>query len=117
MPKYAQIVGWGKALPVRVMHNREFMAASLSVLLMSATFFAILIYVPQFMLKVLNFGSLKSGLGFLPMMGVFAGRGASAAGTITGVDARSREVTVYLDAVFDGQKEIVVPPERLTPEG
>jgi hypothetical protein len=53
----------------------------------------------------------------LPMMGVFAGRGASAAGTITGVDARGREVTVYLDAVMDGKKEIVVPPERVMPEG
>jgi hypothetical protein len=53
----------------------------------------------------------------LPMLGVFAGRGASAAGTITGVDARNRMVKVYLDAVFDGQKEIVVPPERITPDG
>lgn len=26
MPRYAQIVGWGKGLPVRVMHNREFEA-------------------------------------------------------------------------------------------
>jgi hypothetical protein len=48
------------------------MAASLSVLLMSATFFAVLLYAPQFMVKVLGYGSLKSGLGFLPMMGVFA---------------------------------------------
>ena len=54
------------------MRNREFMAASLSVLLMSATFFAILIYVPQFLVKVLGYGPLKSGLGFLPMMGTFA---------------------------------------------
>jgi hypothetical protein len=53
----------------------------------------------------------------LPMLGVFAGRGATAAGTITGVDARAREVTVYLDAGFDGQKEIVIPPERIVPEG
>jgi EmrB/QacA subfamily drug resistance transporter len=59
-------------IPRQVMRNHEFMAASLSVLLMSATFFAVLIYVPQFMLKILGYGSLKSGLGFLPMMGVFA---------------------------------------------
>jgi EmrB/QacA subfamily drug resistance transporter len=59
-------------VPADVMHNREFMAASLSVLLMSATFFAILVYVPQFLVKVLGYGPLKSGLGFLPMMGVFA---------------------------------------------
>ena len=60
---------------------------------------------------------VRVDLSGLPMMGVFAGRGASGAGTITGVDARRREVTVYLDAGFDGEKEIVVPPERVTPEG
>jgi EmrB/QacA subfamily drug resistance transporter len=59
-------------VPPDVMRNREFMAASLSVLFMSATFFAILVYVPQFLVKVLGYGPLKSGLGFLPMMGVFA---------------------------------------------
>jgi hypothetical protein len=53
----------------------------------------------------------------LPMMGIFAGRGATAAGTITGVDAHKREVKVWLDAGFDGEKEIVVPPERVIPEG
>lgn len=53
----------------------------------------------------------------LPMLGVFAGKGASAAGTIVGVDARERSVRVYLDAVFDGEKEIVVPPERVLPDG
>jgi EmrB/QacA subfamily drug resistance transporter len=64
--------GMSALIPRDVMRNREFMAASLSVLLMSATFFAILIYVPQFLVKVLDYGSLKSGLGFLPMMGTFA---------------------------------------------
>src|SRR5581483_1807767 len=53
----------------------------------------------------------------LPMLGVFAGKGASAAGTIVGVDAQARQVRVYLDAVFDGEKEIVVPPERVLPDG
>jgi ribosomal protein L21E len=52
----------------------------------------------------------------LPMLGVFAGKGASAAGTIVAVDARAREVRVYLDAVFDGEKEIAVPPERVQPD-
>src|SRR3954452_14384666 len=64
--------GANALVPRDVMRNRQFMAASLSVLLMSATFFAILIYVPQFMVKVLGFGPLKSGFGFLPMMGTFA---------------------------------------------
>jgi EmrB/QacA subfamily drug resistance transporter len=64
--------GYHALVPPDVMRNREFMAASLSVLFMSATFFAILVYVPQFLVKVLGYGPLKSGLGFLPMMGVFA---------------------------------------------
>lgn len=59
---------------------------------------------------------VRVDLAGLPMLGVFAGKGASAAGTIVGVDARERMVRVYLDAVFDGEKEIVVPPERITPD-
>jgi hypothetical protein len=53
----------------------------------------------------------------LPMLGVFAGPGTSAAGTIIGVDARKREITVWLDGGFDGEQEIVLPPERVIPEG
>jgi hypothetical protein len=50
------------------------------------------------------------------MLGVFAGKGASAAGTIVGVNARERSVRVFLDAAFDGEKELVLPPERITPD-
>jgi hypothetical protein len=60
---------------------------------------------------------VRVDLSGLPMMGVFAGRGTSAAGTITGVDQRKREIKIWLDAAFDGEKEIVVPPERVTLEG
>ena len=60
---------------------------------------------------------VRVDLAGLPMMGVFAGKGASAAGTIVGVDARAREVRVYLDSVFDGEKELVLPPERVAPDG
>jgi ribosomal protein L21E len=60
---------------------------------------------------------VRVDLAGLPTMGVFAGKGASAAGTIVGVDARAREVRVYLDAVFDGEKEIILPPERVAPDG
>ena len=59
---------------------------------------------------------VRVDLSGLPMMGIFAGRGASAAGTITGVDAGKREITVWLDAGFDGEKEIVLPPERVRAE-
>jgi hypothetical protein len=56
---------------------------------------------------------VRVDLSGLPMLGIFLGKGASAAGTITGVDAHERTVRVYLDACFDGEKEIFLPPERV----
>jgi EmrB/QacA subfamily drug resistance transporter len=62
-----------KALvPPDVLHNRVFAMASLSVLMMSAIFFAALLYLPQFMSKELGFAPLRAGAGLLPMMVVFA---------------------------------------------
>src|SRR5207249_1507634 len=60
---------------------------------------------------------VRVDLSGLPFLGVFAGTGTSAAGTIVGVNAQQRAVRVYLDASFDGKKEIVVPPERIVPDG
>lgn len=59
---------------------------------------------------------VRVDLSGLPTLGVFLGRGASAAGTIVGVNAHERVVRVYLDACFDGEKEIVLPPERVVPD-
>jgi MFS family permease len=59
-------------VPRDVLRNRIFTAAALSVLLMSAIFFSALLYLPQFMTKVLGYSALGSGAGLLPMMGVFA---------------------------------------------
>jgi hypothetical protein len=56
---------------------------------------------------------VRVDLAGLPMLGIFLGKGASAAGTITGVNAHERVVRVYLDACFDGKKEIFLPPERV----
>lgn len=56
---------------------------------------------------------VRVDLSGLPTLGIFLGKGASAAGTITGVNAHERVVRVYLDACFDGEKEIVLPPERV----
>ena len=39
---------------------------------MSAVFFASLLYLPQFMQKILGYSPLKSGVGLVPMMGMFA---------------------------------------------
>ena len=59
-------------IPRDVMANPAFRAACLATLLMSATFFAVLLYLPQFMQKILGWTPLQAGAGLLPMMGVFA---------------------------------------------
>jgi MFS family permease len=59
-------------VPDDVMRNRGFAAACFTVLMMSAIYFAALLYLPQFMAKVLNFSAIESGAGLLPMMGTFA---------------------------------------------
>ena len=62
-----------KALvPRDVLENRPFFAAGLATLMNSAIFFAALLYLPQFMQKVLGFKAIESGAGLLPMMGMFA---------------------------------------------
>ena len=59
-------------IPRDVLDNRVFVAACLTTLLMSAIFFAALLYLPQFMTKQLGYSALRSGAGLLPMMGTFA---------------------------------------------
>jgi EmrB/QacA subfamily drug resistance transporter len=64
--------GGSALVPDDVIANRAFRSACLAVLLMSPTFFVALMYLPQFMQKVLDYSPLEAGLGLLPMMGVFA---------------------------------------------
>ena len=64
--------GAGALIPRDVIANRNFRFVCLAVLLMSATFFAALLYLPQFMQKVLGYDPLEAGAGLLPMMGTFA---------------------------------------------
>jgi EmrB/QacA subfamily drug resistance transporter len=59
-------------IPADVASNRTFASACLAVLLMSVTFFALLLYAPQVMQKLMGFSALQSGLGFLPMMLTFS---------------------------------------------
>jgi len=59
-------------IPRDVIENRNFAAACLAVLLMSAVFFGSLLYLPQFMEKILGYSPLESGVGLLPLMGMFA---------------------------------------------
>jgi Na+/melibiose symporter-like transporter len=62
----------GALIPRDVIGNRDFRYVCIAVLLMSATFFAALIFLPQFMQKVLGYDPLEAGAGLLPMMGTFA---------------------------------------------
>jgi EmrB/QacA subfamily drug resistance transporter len=59
-------------VPREVMANRAFRAACLTTLCMSAVFFAVLLFLPQFMQKILGYSPLEAGAGLLPLMGVFA---------------------------------------------
>jgi len=64
--------GMTALVPRDVIANRDFAAVCLAVLLMSAVFFAAVLYLPQFMTKVLGYSALKAGAGLLPMLGTFA---------------------------------------------
>jgi MFS family permease len=64
--------GMHALVPRDVMRNPSFTATCLAILLMSATFFAALLYLPQFMQKQLDYSPLKAGTGMLPFLAVFA---------------------------------------------
>lgn len=59
-------------VPREVMRNESFTASCIAILFMSATFFASLLYLPQFMEKQLGYSPLESGLGMLPFLATFA---------------------------------------------
>jgi MFS family permease len=58
-------------IPREVMRNRDFTASCVAILCMSATFFAALLYLPQFMETELGFSPLEAGLGMLPALATF----------------------------------------------
>ena len=58
-------------IPRDVAGNGPFRAALLAVLFMSMTFFTALVYLPQFMEKLLGLSALGAGLGMLPLMIIF----------------------------------------------
>ena len=65
--------GLSALIPRAVMANESFRASCLAILLMSATFFAALLYLPQFMQDRLHYSPLEAGFGMLPFLAVFAG--------------------------------------------
>jgi EmrB/QacA subfamily drug resistance transporter len=64
--------GFSALVPRTVMANESFRASCLAILLMSATFFAALLYLPQFMQHQLGYSPLQAGLGMLPFLATFA---------------------------------------------
>ncbi|MDX6601074.1 MAG: hypothetical protein QOF13_276 [Solirubrobacterales bacterium] len=65
--------GKSALVPREVMANESFRASCLAILLMSATFFAALLYLPQFMQHQLGYSPLEAGVGLLPFLATFAG--------------------------------------------
>jgi EmrB/QacA subfamily drug resistance transporter len=59
-------------VPADVMRNRDFSFSCAAILMMSAVFFASMLYLPQFMLKVLGYSPIGAGAAMLPMMATFA---------------------------------------------
>ena len=64
--------GMSALVPREVMRNESFRASCVAITLMSATFFAALLYLPQFMQKHLGYSPLEAGVGVLPFLGTFA---------------------------------------------
>ncbi len=63
--------GLSALVPRAVMRNESFRASCVAVLFMSATFFAALLYLPQFMQKQLGYSPLGAGVGILPFLATF----------------------------------------------
>ncbi|HEY7456233.1 MAG TPA: MFS transporter [Solirubrobacterales bacterium] len=64
--------GVSALVPQAVMRNESFRASCVAITLMSATFFAALLYLPQFMQNQLDYSPLEAGVGMLPFLAVFA---------------------------------------------
>jgi EmrB/QacA subfamily drug resistance transporter len=59
-------------VPPDVMRNRDFAYTCAAILMMSAVFFAAMLYLPQYMINVLGYSPIGAGAGMLPMMATFA---------------------------------------------
>jgi len=70
-------------IPPDVARNRQFLAACVAFPLLAAGFFASLLYLPQFMQRLLGYSPLDAGVGLLPMMLMY-GAVSFLAGTLYG---------------------------------
>jgi EmrB/QacA subfamily drug resistance transporter len=65
-------MGRDALVPEDVMGNGRFATACIAILLMSATFIASMLYLPQFLQKILHYSAFKAGVAMLPIMVAFA---------------------------------------------
>jgi fucose permease len=107
--------GEGALVPEDVLRTTQFTMAALSVLMMSAIFFAALLYLPQFMTKILGYSALRSGAGLLPMMLVFAASSFTAGPLynrlgpklIVSIGATALAVGMFLLSFLDADTEYI----------
>ena len=90
-------MGPSALIPRDVMANASFRSACIATLLMSAVFFASLLFLPQFFQKILSYSPLEAGAALLPMMAVFAVTSFAAGGLYERLGAK---VIVSAGAVF-----------------
>jgi EmrB/QacA subfamily drug resistance transporter len=64
--------GRSALIPGDIARNSDFRWACLAVLFMSPTFFVVLLYLPQFLEKLLEWSPLEAGVGLLPLMATYA---------------------------------------------
>jgi EmrB/QacA subfamily drug resistance transporter len=64
--------GASALVPREVFASRVFSGSAAAAITMAAIFSGALVYLPQFMTKDLGWSAIESGLGLLPVMGVFA---------------------------------------------
>ena len=89
--------GSSALVPSDVVGNRRFISACIAIGLVGPAFVASLFYLPQIMQKLLEYSTLKAGLGMLPMMVLFT-LISFASGTIS--DKLGAKVTIAAGAFF-----------------
>jgi EmrB/QacA subfamily drug resistance transporter len=74
-------MGEDALIPSELVRKRQFVVCCTLVPLLGTGFFVLLLYLPQYMQKLLGYSPLQAGLGLLPMMAVF-GAVSFVAGTL-----------------------------------
>jgi EmrB/QacA subfamily drug resistance transporter len=64
-------MGEDALIPPELVRKRQFVVCCVLVPLLATGFFVLLLYLPQYMQKLLSYSPLRAGFGLLPMMAVF----------------------------------------------